>query len=69
MPSHILSIMSTKAERLAVVSKVIAAVNSGKESDIEAAFAQDFKLIVPGTGGRESNDIPMPPGIDGKSGP
>jgi len=58
--------MSTKAERLAVVSKVIAAVNSGKDSDIDGAFAQDFKLIVPGTGGRESNDMPMPPGIDGK---
>jgi len=59
--------MSTKAERLAVVSRVIAAVNSGKEADIEAAFAQDFKSIVPGTGGRVSHDTPMPPGIDGKT--
>jgi hypothetical protein len=59
--------MSTKAERLAVTSKVAAAVNSGKDSDIEGAFAQDFKMIVPGTGGRESHDIPIPPGIDGKS--
>jgi len=58
--------MSSKAERLAHVPKVIAAVNSGKESDIEAVFAKDFKMIVPGTGGRESRDMPIAPGIDGK---
>jgi hypothetical protein len=59
--------MSTKAERLAVVSKVVAAINSGKDADIDAAFAQDFKMIIPGTGGRESHGMPMPPGIDGNN--
>jgi len=67
MSTTVPSTMSTKAERLAVVSKTIAAVNSGKESDIEAAFATDFKFIIPGTGGRESHGVPTPPGIDGKS--
>lgn len=57
--------MSTKAARLALASKCIDAVNSGKDSDIEAVFAPDFKLIIPGTGGRESHDMPIPPGIDG----
>ena len=61
--------MSTKAERLAHVPKVIAAVNSGKDSDLEAVFAQDFKMIVPGTGGREANDMPLPPGIEGTPAP
>ena len=58
--------MSTKAERLAHVPKVIAAVNSGKDSDIEAVFAKDFKTIIPGTGGREELSMPMPPGVEGK---
>ena len=56
----------SKQERLAFVSKVTAAVTSGKDSDIEAVFAQDFKLLIPGTGGREAKDMPIPPGIDGK---
>jgi len=62
--------MSTKADRLALVPKVVAAINSGKESDIEAVFAHDFKWIVPGTGGREAQTIaPVPPGIAGKRSP
>jgi hypothetical protein len=55
----------SKAERLAFVPKVVAAVNSGKHSDLEAVFAQDFKLLIPGTGGREAKDMPIPPGIEG----
>lgn len=62
---HHLSAMSTKAERLAHIPKIIAAINSGKDEDIDAVFAQDFKMIVPGTGGREAKDMPLPPGIDG----
>lgn len=58
--------MSTKAERLAFVHKLAAAVNSGNESDLDAAFASDFKFIVPGTDGREAHGPPLPPGSEGK---
>ena len=58
--------MSTKAERLAFVHKLAAAVNSGNEADLDAAFASDFKFIVPGTGGREAHGPPLPPGSEGK---
>jgi hypothetical protein len=57
--------MSTKEERLAHIAKLVAAANSGKESDIEAVFAKDHKEIIPGTGGREFHGMPLPPGIDG----
>ena len=56
----------SKAERLAFVPKITSAVTSGKDSDIEAVFAQDFKMLIPGTGGREAKDVPIPPGIEGK---
>lgn len=55
----------SKAERLAFIPKIAAAVTSGKDSDIEAVFAQDFKPIIPGTGGREAKEIPIPTGIEG----
>jgi hypothetical protein len=55
----------SKAERLAFIPKITAAVTSGKDSDLEAVFAQDFKMIIPGTGGREAKDVPIPPGIEG----
>ena len=55
----------SKAERLAFIPKITAAVTSGKDSDLDAVFAQDFKLIIPGTGGREAKDVPIPPGIEG----
>jgi hypothetical protein len=55
----------SKANRLAVIPKVTAAVTSGKDSEIEAVFAQDFKMLIPGTGGREAKDMPLPPGIEG----
>ena len=45
--------------------RLIEAIESGEDAKLEAVFAQDFKFVVPGTGGRESNDIPIPPGIDG----
>jgi len=55
----------SKAERIAFVPKITAAVTSGKDSDIEAVFAQDFKSLIPGTGGREAKDMPIPAGIEG----
>ena len=55
----------SKAERLAFVPKITSAAASGKDSDIEAVFAQDFKMLIPGTGGREAKDVPIPPGIEG----
>ena len=58
--------MSTKAEKLAFIPTVVEAVRTGKEEDIEAAFHPDFKMLVPGTGGRESKEMPAPPGIAGK---
>jgi hypothetical protein len=55
----------SKAERLAFVPKITSAITSGKDSDIEGVFAQDFKMLIPGTGGREAKDVPIPPGIEG----
>ena len=55
----------SKAERLAFVPKITAAVQSGTDSDLESVFAPDFKMLIPGTGGREAKDMPIPPGIAG----
>ena len=62
-----MSYTNTKEERLATIPKIVEAVATGDEAKIEAAFAQDFKMLVPGTGGREAKDVPLPPGIAGIS--
>jgi hypothetical protein len=59
--------MSTKAEKFAYVPKLLKSLNSGDESLIEETFAQDFKMLVPGTGGRPSKDLPLPDSIAGSS--
>jgi hypothetical protein len=59
--------MSTKAEKFAFAPKMIKCLDSGDESLIEETFAQDFKMLVPGTGGRPSKDFPLPDGIAGSS--
>ena len=64
-----MSYANTKEERLATIPKIVEAVATGDEAKIEAVFAQDFKMLVPGTGGREANDMPLPPGIAGISHP
>lgn len=56
---------NTKEEKLAFTEKFMKALNSKDESRLDDCFAQDFKMTVPGTGGREVNDIPLPPGIAG----
>jgi hypothetical protein len=60
-----MSYTNSKAEKLAFIPKLLDCLLSGEESKIEECFAQDFKMLVPGTGGRESNEIPLPPGIAG----
>ena len=60
-----MSYTNSKAEKLAFVPKLLDCISSGEESKIEECFAQDFKMLVPGTQGRESNEIPLPPGIAG----
>ena len=62
-----MSYTNSKEERLSFVPKIVDAVATGDESKIDAVFAQDFKMIVPGTGGREAKDMPLPPGIAGIS--
>lgn len=62
-----MSYTNSKAERLSLIPKIVEAVATGDESKIEAVFAQDFKMIIPGTGGKEAKDIPLPPGIAGIS--
>ena len=57
--------MSTKAEKLAFAKKIEHAIDSGDMKAVEDCFDPDFKMIVPGTGGRESKDFPMPPGRAG----
>jgi hypothetical protein len=59
---------NTKEEKLAFVPKLMECLTSGEEAKIEECFAQDFKMLVPGTNGtRESKEIPLPPGIAGSS--
>src|SRR5204862_8307288 len=59
---------NTKAAKLAIIPKLLECLESGQESKIEECFHQDFKMLVPGCGGtRESNDLPIPPGIAGNS--
>lgn len=58
---------NSKAEKVAFVNTKLTDCwnNSEDESKIDECFAQDFKMLVPGTGGREFNEIPLPPGIAG----
>jgi ketosteroid isomerase-like protein len=56
---------NSKEEKVAFIAKFLKALNSKDESLLDDCFAQDFKMTVPGTGGREANDIPLPPGIAG----
>lgn len=60
-----MSYTNSKAEKLAFVPKLLECITSGDESKLDECFAQDFKMLVPGTNGRESNEIPLPPGIAG----
>ena len=62
---HSMAYNNTKEEKLAFFKKFMGALNSKDESLLDDCFAQDFKMTVPGTGGREANDIPLPPGIAG----
>lgn len=40
-------------------------LNSGDEALGDELFADDFKMIVPGTGGRDAPGMPIPPGKEG----
>ena len=56
---------NSKEEKLAFIAKFHEALNSKDESLLDDYFAQDFKMTVPGTGGRPANDLPIPPRIAG----
>ena len=56
---------NSKEEKIVFMKKFHEALNSKDESCLDDYFAQDFKMTVPGTGGREVKDIPLPPGIAG----
>jgi hypothetical protein len=56
---------NSKAEKLELVGRLHEALNSRDLSRLDEFFAQDFKMTVPGAGGREVNDMPIPAGIAG----
>jgi hypothetical protein len=56
---------NSKADKLAYFQKLNEYLNSGDESMGDELFADDFKLIVPGTGGRDAPGMPIPPGKEG----
>src|SRR5271170_1000270 len=57
--------MSTKAERAAFIeNRLIPCSASGDEAEIERTFAQDFHMLVPGTG-KPADTMPVPDGIAG----
>jgi len=62
-----MSYTNTKEEKLKLFKRLSEYLNTNDQSICEEVFAQDFKMIIPGTGGKESKEIPLPPGIDGPS--
>jgi hypothetical protein len=58
---------NTQKEKLEFVTdKLLPAINSGDEAQLDECFHPDFKMIVPGTNGlREAKDLPLPPGSAG----
>jgi hypothetical protein len=56
---------NTKDEKLVYYKKLNAYLNSGDESMGDELFADDFKMLVPGTGGRDAPGMPIPPGKEG----
>ena len=57
---------NSKEEKIAFIAKFLKALNSKDESLLENCFAQDFKMTVPGTGGKEGDHhLPLPSGIAG----
>lgn len=56
---------NTKEEKLKLFKRLSEYLNTNDQSICEEVFAQDHKMIIPGTGGKESKEIPIPPGIDG----
>lgn len=56
---------NSKDEKLVYYKKLNAYLNSGDESMGDELFADDFKMLVPGTGGRDAPGMPMPPGKEG----
>ena len=56
---------NTKAEKMEFFPKLSVLLNTNDQSLVNELFDQDFKMLVPGTGGREVNAMPLPPGIAG----
>jgi hypothetical protein len=56
---------NSKEEKLSYFKKLSEYLNTGDESLGDELFADDFKLIVPGTGGRDAPGMPIPPGKEG----
>jgi len=57
--------MSTKQEKIDFVTKLHKCLEDGSDAAIEEVFAQDFKMLIPGTNGRKAEEPPVPDGIEG----
>lgn len=57
--------MSSKQAKIDYILKLHKCLEDGSDAALEEVFAQDFKMLVPGTNGRKVEDPPLPDGIEG----
>lgn len=56
---------NTREEKVALFKRLNEFLNTNDQAICEEVFAQDHRMIIPGTGGKESKEVPVPSGIEG----
>jgi len=56
---------NTKEEKVALFKRLNEFLDTNDQAICEEVFAQDHRMIIPSTGGKESKEFPVPPGIEG----
>ena len=56
---------NTREEKVALFKRLNEFLDTNDQAICEEVFAQDHRMIIPGTGGKESKEFPVPPGIKG----
>jgi hypothetical protein len=58
---------STREEKQLVMRKLIKYLNSNDQALADEVFSEDFKMVIPGTGGTPPGASVFPPGREGKN--
>src|SRR2546423_2825942 len=58
---------NTREEKVALFKRLNEFLDTNDQAICEEVFAQDHRMIIPGTGGKESKEFPVPPGIEGST--